>query len=268
MNDTSSEMFSTRGARIGLVWVLGTLALFLLVQTFGELSNLGRAGSPATDTITVQGNGEAMLAPDVAHISFTIQNRADTVADAQEQTVKEIDAALAFIEKQDIEKKDIKTLSYNISPEYSYPNPCGYGMPCPYSGTPKIVGYNVSETVQVTVRDLVRVGAILGGLGELGVENVNGPSFALDDATAGYTAARENAIEKAVAQAELLEDQLGIKLGKIVNFSESMGGYYPMYAKYDMRMGGAMETNASSAPSIQPGENTYSASVSITYEIR
>ncbi len=263
-----SEAVSTRGAQRGVIAVLTMLTLFLLVQTLSGFANMGRAGSPATDSITVQGNGEAMMVPDVAHISFTIQNKADTVAKAQEQTTKESSAALAFIKEQDIAEKDVKTLSYNISPEYSYPNPCGYNMPCPYSGTPKIVGYQVSETIQVTLRDLSLVGAVLGGLGELGVENVSGPSFALSDATAGYSAARADAILKAQAQADLLEDQLGVTLGKIVNFSESTGGYYPMYNKYDMGMGGATEGRASTAPSIQPGENTYSASVSITYEIR
>ncbi len=269
MNDTPiSGIFSTRGARVGVVSVLGMLALFLLVETIDGLKTLGRAESPATDTITVQGNGEAMMAPDVAYVSFTMQNKADTVADAQRQTTKEAEGALAFLDEQDIEKKDIKTLSYNISPEYSYPNPCGYGLPCPYSGTPKIVGYQVSETMQVTIRDLAEVGVVLGGLGELGVENVSGPSFALDDATAGYNAARADAIEKAKKQAKEIEDQLGVSLGKIVNFSESTGGYYPMYGKYDMGRGGMMEASVSPAPSIQPGENIYSASVSITYEIR
>jgi uncharacterized protein len=266
MDTFLSETFSSRGARVGLVATLAMAALFLFVQTFSSLANMGRAESPATDTITVQGTGEATLPPDVAHISFTIQNTEDTVAEAQTATIKETDSALAFIKEQGIEEKDIKTLSYNISPQYAYPNPCGYGMPCPgYSGVPKIVGYQVSETVQVKVRDLAKAGDILGGLGKLGVENLNGPSFALDDATAGYNAAREDAIEKAKEQARTIEKQLGVSLGKIVNFSES-SGYYS-YDKVSYGMGGRAEAAAPS-PSIQPGENTYSASVSITYEIR
>src|SRR5665811_1723031 len=119
----------------------------------------------------------------------------------------------------------------NISPQYSYPNPCSRGVACPdYSSAPKITGYKVSETVQITMRDLSKVGEILGGLGKLEVQNVNGPSFALDDATAGYDAARADAITKAKMQAGLLAKQLNVHLGKIVNFSESSGGYqYPMY---------------------------------------
>ena len=69
---------------------------------------------------------------------------------------------------------------------------------CPvYNGTPKVTGYVVSETVQVTMRDLTKVGDMLAGLGKLNVQNLNGPAFALDDSSAGYDAARADAITKA-----------------------------------------------------------------------
>ena len=81
---------------------------------------------------------------------------------------------------------------------------------CPvYSGAPKVTGYEVSETIQVTMRDLTAVGALLGGLGKLSVQNISGPDFALDDPTAGYDAARANAINNAKTQATLLAKQLG-----------------------------------------------------------
>ncbi|MEK7144739.1 MAG: SIMPL domain-containing protein, partial [Patescibacteria group bacterium] len=234
-------------------------------QTIITAGNFGRPGNPATDTITVQGTGQATLPPDVVRVSFTVQHTAATVAAAQEETVKQANEALAFVKEQGVAEKDIKTLSYNISPQYSYPNPCVSGMICPtYSGTPKITGYQVSESIQVTMRDLTKVGEMLGGLGKLGVQNVNGPDFALDDSTAGYDAARADAIDKAKMQATRLANQLGVRLGKIVNFSESSGGYaYPMM----YGLGGAAESK-SATPDVPAGENTYNASVSITYEIR
>ena len=217
---------------------------------------------PATDTITVQGDGQATFAPDVARISFTVENTKATVADAQAATTKQANAAIGYVKEQGIADKDIKTLSYNISPQYSYPS-CPQGAFCPNT-SPKITGYQVSESVQVTLRDLSKVGEILAGLGKLEVQNLNGPAFALDDSTAGYDAARADAINKAKMQAKLLAKQLDVSLGKIVNFSESSGGYpYPMYA---LGMGG--ESKAASTPDVPTGENTYNASVSITYEIR
>ena len=263
----SSNLFDNSGVRIALVTSLSFLALFLLVETISVAENFGRPGVPATDTVTVQGSGQATFPPDVARVSFTVENTSVAVADAQAATTKQANAALEYVKEQGVLEKDVKTLSYNISPQYSYPNPCVPGALCPdYNRAPKVTGYQVSETIQVTMRDLSAVGTLLGGLGKLGVQNVNGPAFALDDATAGYDAARADAIAKAKAQATLLAKQLGVSLGKIVNFSESSGGYpYPVYG-LAMGMGG--DSKMESAPNIPIGENTYNASVSITYEIR
>ncbi|MDD3531211.1 MAG: SIMPL domain-containing protein [Candidatus Pacebacteria bacterium] len=267
MNNPFSEIFENGSIRLAIIGTLSILSLFLLAQTITTAADFGRSGVPATDTVTVQGSGQATMAPDVARISFSVQNTAATVALAQEATTKQANAALDFVKAQGIAEKDVKTLSYNISPQYSYPNPCPRGALCPdYSGTPKITGYQVSETVQITMRDLSAVGEMLSGIGKLGVQNVNGPDFALDDATAGYNAARADAISKAQVQARLLAKQLGVRLGKIVNFSESSGGYpVPMYA---YGMGGGVSEKAAAVPSVPAGENTYNASVSITYEIR
>lgn len=268
MNTFFSDLFGFKGMRYSFVATLILLALFLFAQTLTTLQNMGRSGVPATDTITVNGNGQATLPPDVARISFTVQNTALAVADAQAATTKQANAAIDSVKGQGIADKDIKTQAYTISPQYSYSNPCTPGEMCPTyvgGGTPKITGYQVSETVQITVRDLTKAGSLLQTLGKLGVQNVYGPDFALDDATAGYNAARADAIAKAKTQAALLASQLGVHLGKIVNFSESSGGYnYPMYA-LDSAVGGA---KAAPVPNVPTGENTYTANVSITYEIR
>lgn len=260
------SIFGDNGVRIAMTGALAILALFLLAQTITTAENFGRPSVPATDTITVNGSGQATLPPDVARVSFTVQNTASAVVDAQAATTKQANAAIAFVKGQGIADKDVKTLGYTINPQYSYPNPCPRGLLCPtYSGAPKITGYQVSESIQVTVRTLSATGALLGGLGNLGVQNVQGPDFALDDATAGYAAARADAIAKAKAQAMLLAEQLGVRLGKIVNFSESSGGYPgPVYSIGMM----SAKTADVVAPSVPVGENTYNASVSVTYEIR
>ena len=259
------KIFGDNGVRIAFTGVLAILALFLLAETITIAKNFGRSSMPATDTITVQGSGQATLAPDVARISFTVQNTAATVVGAQTATTEQANAALEYVKEQGVAEKDIRTISYNISPQYSYPNPCLPGSSCPAYGSPKITGYQVSETIQVTMRDLATVGTMLGGLGKLEVQNVNGPDFALDDPTAGYDAARADAIANAKAQAKLLAKQLNVHLGKIVNFSESSGGYLYTIA---YGMGGDGVLSKAETPNIPAGENTYNASVSVTYEIR
>lgn len=264
-NNSLYEIFDNGAVRIAVVVVCAALVLFLLAKTMNIAANSGRPSAPATDTITVQGSGQATLPPDVARVSFTVEHTAAAVADAQAETTKQANAALDFVKEQGVVDKDVKTLSYNISPQYSYPNPCPQSAFCPtYDGSPKVTGYQVSETIQVTIRDLTLVGAMLGGLGKLEVQNLNGPAFALDDATAGYDAARADAINKAKTQAVLLAKQLGVSLNKIVNFSESSGGYQT----YSFGMAAESKVASTPTPNIPTGENTYNASVSITYEIR
>lgn len=265
MNDSS--LFSNKSFRIAVTSALAVLTLFLLAETVSALHSTSRPSAPATDTITVSATGEAAMAPDVARVTFTVQNTAAAVSDAQTKTTEQANKAIDYVKGQGVAEKDVKTLSYNINPQYSYPRPCAAGEVCStYYDSPKITGYQVSQTVQVTMRDLTKVGALLSGLGKLGVQNVSGPSFGLDDESAGYDAARADAIAKAKAQAKLLAKQLGVDLGKIVSFSESSG--YRPYPVMAYGMGGDVSyTKAESVPSIPTGENTYNASVSITYEI-
>ena len=262
--DKTIHIVPPKRIEIAVATAFFVLALFLVMETLSVYGSLGRPGVPATDTITVTGDGQATVAPDVARVSFSVENTSATVADAQAATTKQANAAIDLVKKQGVADTDVKTLSYTISPQYSYPD-CLSGY-CP-TRSPKVTGYMVSETVQVTLRDLTKVGDLLAGLGKLEVQNLNGPAFALDDSTAGYDAARADAIAKAKAQADLLAKQLGVHLGKIVNFSESSGNYpYPMMA---YGMGAGMSDKASApTPNIPAGENTYNASVSITYSIR
>lgn len=248
------------------VGALAMLGLFLLVQTLGAWGEVGRSQTPAMNTITVSGEGSVMAPPDIARITFTVQHSASTVAAAQTETTKQSNAAIAFVKGQGIDEKDVKTLSYNVSPQYAYPNPCRLGEVCPqyYESSPKITGYQVSQTVQVTVRDLDNVSALLAGLGEQNVQNVYGPDFTLDDSSSVQDEARAEAIADAKAKAKQLAKDLGVRLVRIVSFSE--GGNYPIMYAYGK--GGDMMSAEAAAPAVPAGESEYNSNVMITYEIR
>jgi uncharacterized protein YggE len=266
-NRPFSEVLATDGVRIAAISTLAFLSIFLIAETVSLVHGYDRSGVPATDTITVQGDGQATVPPDVARVTFTVENTAAAVSDAQDKTTTQANAALAFVKSQGVADKDVKTMYYTISPQYTYSTCAAISCPPVVDRTPKVTGYQVQETIQVTLHDLSKVGGMLAGLGKLQVQNISGPSFGLEDETAGYDAARADAIGKAKAQADLLATQLGVHLGKIVNFSESSGGYpYPVMT-YDL--GGATESmKVAPTPTIPTGENTYTSSVSITYEIR
>jgi len=108
---------------------------------------------------------------------------------------------------------------------------------------------------------------VLGKLGELGVQNINGPEFALDNPDEVRGEAREEAIEKARAEAERLADQLGVRLGKVVSFYDNNQSPMP-YGYGGAMMEGDMSMKAANAPTLPVGQNEYTANVSITYEIK
>jgi Protein of unknown function (DUF541). len=99
-NDPLHEIFGNGGVRIALIGALSILSLFLLAKTMSIAENFGRPSHPATDVVTVSGSGQATLAPDVARVSFTVENTATAVSDAQAATTKQANAALSFVQAQ------------------------------------------------------------------------------------------------------------------------------------------------------------------------
>jgi uncharacterized protein YggE len=250
----------------GVVGIL--LTIFLAVLSVKEIKSISYVGANANQnyTISVDGSGEAIAVPDIATISFTVTETAKTVSAAQEAATKKVNATVDAIKAAGIAEKDIKTTSYSINPHYDYE----YDMPrcinesmCP-PATQKITGYDVSQSTEIKIRDLKKVGDLFTLIGSKDVQNVYGPSFDIENKDALKAQAREEAINKAQAKAEALAKALGVSLVRIVNFSENGGGYYPLYG-----MGGDMvSAKAVSAPEISTGEQKISSNVSIVYEIR
>ena len=262
-----NELMNDKKMRIALLAVFVLLALFLLAKTWD--ATFGRGPNEPMNLITVTGTGEAVAIPDIAQVSFTVSEQGATVTEAQTKATEKANAALEYVEQQGIADEDVKTTYYAVNPRYEYKNQsCGYGMPCPpVSSAPTIIGYEVSQSVQVKIRDTAKAGQILEGLGSLNVQNISGPHFTVDDEDAVRAEAREAAIKEAREKAKVLAKQLGVRLGKTVSFYENEG-MYPMYG-YDGK-GGAMESDirvSAVAPSLPTGQNETEVSVSITYEI-
>lgn len=227
-------------------------------------------GVAATNTISVSGDGEVLAAPDIATISFTVQEEGKTVSAAQDLVSTKTKAVLAALDKVGIPSKDIKTESYNSNPKYEYQQTasivCTNSYCPPNPGKQVIVGYQVSQSVNVTVRNLDLVNNTVAALGKAEISNMYGPNFAIDKEDDLKAEARKQAIAKARAKAEVLARDLGVTLVRIVSFSE--GGNYPiMYASKSVGLGMADSASAP-APELPRGEQKITSNVSVTYEIR
>jgi len=247
--------------------VLIALALFLLVQTVNglkEYSYIGGQGIPQ-NVVEVTGRGEVSATPDIATFSFSVSETAKTVKEAQDVVTKKTNDALAKIESFNIDKKDVKTTDYSVSPKYEYVNGVCTTNGCPPSKQ-NLVGYEVSQSVVVKVRKVDDAGKVLGSMGDASVTNISGLSFTIDDEDALNREARVQAIDEAKTKAEALAKDLGVKLVRIVSYSENGSGYpMPMYTKMDSV---AMSVGGESAPNIPTGQNKIVSNVTIVYEIR
>lgn len=245
--------------------VLILLAVFLGVMALSGLKGL-RNPNPVYNAITVNGEGEAIALPDIASFSFSVSMDADTVSEAQSGVTAKMDAILRALKDLGIEEKDIKTSDYSFYPKYVYTPIYCVTTPCP-GGRQTQDGYTASHSVSVKVRDTENAGQALAVAGEQGATNLSSISFTVDDQDKIIDEARAEAIADAKEKAEMLADELGVKLVRVMGYSDNQGGG-PMPYYREAAMGADTVSFQAKAPTLPTGENKVMVSVSVTYEIR
>ncbi len=277
MSHTTNDEVSKaeRDYRKNLYGALGLLALILCAFFILKfLTELRAQKEISSSTITIGGYGEVQAVPDIANVYFTITKEGKTVKEAQDAVAEVEKGAIDSLKTNDVEEKDVQASNASFYPKYEYQSPSGARLSCnqwgcpPSAGKQVIIGYEASESINVKVRNTDSVGKIMQDLGTMGVTNLNGPDFSIDDEEALKVEARREAIENAKEKARTLARDLGVRLGKISSFSEDGGAYPYMFAKTES-MNAEGDMMAQSAPAALPrGENTIASQVTITYEIR
>ena len=243
------------------------LAIYLAVLSVKEIKSIGYVGTNPSQahTISVDGTGDSVAIPNIATLSFTVTETAKTVAVAQDQATKKVNATIAGLKSAGIAENDIKTTSYNINPHYEYQTSvCTANTACTPSKT-IVTGYDVSQSTDIKVHDLTKIGDLLTLIGSNGVQNVSGPSFSVENPDSVQAIARAKAIENAKSKADVLAKSLGVRIVRVISFSESNNTPYPV--RFDMAVGMATASAPKAAPEISTGEQKITSNVSITYEI-
>jgi uncharacterized protein len=257
---------------------------FVVAVGVSLLTELIRSESNKQEnTISFSGTGEISAAPDLATVSLTIIENAKEMKNAQDKVTAKETAVLAFLDKSGVAKKDIKTENYSSYPKYEYQKaicPPRLLLPetdvssgsvssstvyCP-SGKQVLTGYEVSENISVKIHDLTKAGDLVQGIGDVGISNISGPNFSIDKEDALKEQARKIAIDDAKAKAKTLSKDLGVRLVRIVSFSEN-GNYPTMYSSKAIGMD-SVGSGQAPAPALPTGENKITSNVTITYEIR
>lgn len=254
--------------------ILSALTLLMLVIALGSYATLNFEKvdfiNPTPATISVSGEGEVLAVPDVGQFSFSVQATADDAAAAQEESGTKINTILAYLKDQGIEDKDIKTQNYNLYPKYRYEEricPVGNSY-CP-PGERVADGFEVTQTVSVKVRQTDTSGKIIAGVGERGATNISGLNFMIDDTDALKADARAEAIKDAQEKAQVLADQLGVRIVRMASFSEDGGNYRPYPYERTMSLESMDSAEKAFGGADMPvGEESTTVHVTITYEVK
>lgn len=230
------------------------VAAAILALTFGAA--FAQAQTPPDGTmqknITVSATGTVDATPDLARIQTGVITEAETAAQALSGNSQAMAKLIGGLKESAIEAKDIQTSSFRVEPRYTNPRD---------GQAPEINGYRVVNEVQVVVRDITKLGAILDALVKLGANQMNGLSFDVSKAETLKDDARKQAIENALRRAKLLAAAAGAEVGDVIAISEevSHGGPRP----YAM----ARSAKADMVP-IEGGSETLEARVTVTWALK
>ena len=236
-------------------YLLAVVALFALIVSACGPTAVNQAAQPSLRSVSVSGAGSANLVPDIAYIYVGVHTEAPSAAEAVDENNAQTQQVIESLKDFGIAAKDIRTTNFSIWPQDKYD---------PMTGTAtgeKV--YVVDNTVYVTVRDLAKLGELLDTVITAGANTVNSIQFDVADKTEALKQARAEAVKNAAAHAQELADAAGVRLGEVQTITYYDSAPYPVF---DGKGGGGAAVEA--AVPIQPGQLTFTVTVTVTYEIK
>ncbi len=236
------------------------LAAGLLAASFlgaGAMATQAQSDTSADQTLrtlSVNGTGRVNAVPDVADVNIGVYEQAKEASGASKKAAASMDSVVKALLGLGIDEKDIQTTSLNLNARYDW-----------NKEPAAIVGWEASNMVNVTVRDIEAVGDVIDTVVEAGANQVNGISFRVEDPTEAQMLARTAAVDDARAKADQLAADAGVEIIGIVSISES-GGQQPQPI-YMERAEMAFAADTAASTPVLPGEVELSVNVVIQYEI-
>lgn len=207
--------------------------------------------------ISLTGHGEVRAVPDLAMVSMGVLSSADSARKALDANTKAMTELMASLKAANIDSKDITTSNFSVNPRYDFGE--NSGMP------PKLVGYDVSNNVTVTVHKLDAIGGLLDKAVSSGSNQINGITFSISKPDAAMDEARKLAVQDAKHKAELYATATTTTLGNVIAIAEGGPVYQPpMQVQMSARK---MSADAANVP-ISQGEQVLSIDVNISWEIK
>ena len=204
-------------------------------------------------TVSVTGEGQVDIAPDMATLTLGVVSEATSAKTALDQNSTQLAAVIARLKETGIADRDVQTSGLSLGPRYDYGNS---------NGAPKLVGYTATNMVSVRVRALDQLGGVLDSVVSDGANALNGLGFGLQDPGPATDEARRRAVADARHRAELYAQAAGVTLGAVLSIAEQGGGYQPM----PMMRAEASYAKGGDVP-VASGELNLSSTITVVYEI-
>jgi uncharacterized protein YggE len=230
------------------------LAFLICGLAFLAIAPVAAAKDKQQRTISLTGTGTVTAPADTAQISTGVISEADTARQALDKNTAAMAKVVAELKGQGIESKDIQTTNFSVRPRFQRSKD---------GKAPKIIGYRVTNSVTIKVRDLKQLGAILDKVVTQGSNQIGGITFSLNDPTKLEDEARKRAMQDGIRKAKLYADAAGASLGKVVTIQEGFVASPPR----PMAARAMLEAKAADVP-IEPGEQTLRAQVNVTWELK
>jgi uncharacterized protein len=231
--------------------LLGIIAGPIIANHSASAADPTASGAPE-HTVTVSGTGTVSVAPDVADVYIGVSVSKPTAKDARNGAATQMAAVIAAVKKLGVADKDIATTNVSLSPTYDY-----------NSSTPRLTGYQFSNTLKITVRDLTKVADVLDDSVNAGATMINGVTFRVDDPTSVQSQARSLAMADAKSKADALAKAAGVTVKGVASITEvttSSPTYY-----YGAPMAAAAGKDVSTP--IQTGTTDIQIQVTVSYLI-
>ena len=231
---------------------LGAYAMNAFAQNTTNDTDAATVTSRDGTLLSISAQADAKRVPDVATLSAGVVTQSADANSAMRANATEMDKVMAAIKAAGVAERDIQTSGVNLNPQYKYVE----------NQNPTIIGYQASNNVNLKVRDIGKLGKVLDSLVASGANQINGPSFEIDQPEPVLDEARRAALDKAQARAQMYAKALGMRVRRIVSISEG-GGYRPPGPVPMM----AMRAKAESDTAISPGETTLTANLDVVFEL-
>jgi uncharacterized protein YggE len=252
----------TPGLRTRLIAAAVGVSLFLAATSAPSLTPRGTlavdsSGTAPEHTISVSGTGTVTLMPDVADLQLGVLTSRPTVKAAQADAAVAMTRILAALKALGIDDKDIQTSNVSLQPTYDYSS----GM-----NPPRITGFQMSNSVTVTIRDLDKLGDAIDNSVAAGATSLDGVTFRVNDETSAEAQARQAAMTEARSKADTLAAVAGISIAGVASIAETSA---PIQYPTNYTLGGASAPDvAKVATPIQAGTTDVTITVAVVYLIQ